>query len=83
MQPQETTYNEPMADKNINSLPPHVRQQATQVARESGIAKQATGTMQEATIEPKSLHERQMETHKEQQRYEQSQQQQNDQTQKR
>ena len=72
-----------MAEKNMDDLPPHIRQQATQAARHSGIAKQATGTMQDATSEPKSLHERQMETQKEQQRYEQSQQMQDDQTQKR
>ena len=72
-----------MADKKIDDLPSHIRQQAAQAARESGVAKQATGTMQDATIEPKSLHERQLETQKEQQRYEQSQQMQDDQTQKR
>lgn len=62
-----------MADKKIDDLPPHIRQQAAQAGRESGVAKQATGTMQDATIEPISLHERQLETQKEQQRYEQSQ----------
>ncbi|MCC7482959.1 MAG: hypothetical protein IT541_15685 [Hyphomicrobiales bacterium] len=71
-----------MADKKIDDLPPHIRQQAAQAARESGVAKQAAGTMQEATIESKSLHERQMETQKEQQRFERNQQQ-DDPTQKR
>ena len=40
-----------MSDNNIENLPPHIRQQAIDAAKSSGVASQAKATMQEGSIE--------------------------------